>query len=140
MQEHDTHDGRVRCQRCGREGASRLVGAMAVVPEGWEGTIHDAVCAGCQYAEWHPLCESILTWDGERVDRDRLAAMPRDEWKRDDFTRYEYLDLTVSVIGTRTRRARSSARSATRTRPVGAATTAGPNLCPFELEEGGAAH
>lgn len=54
------------------------------------------VCPGCQYAEWHPLCESLVDFDGERLD---LHKIPREEivWSR--VSRCEYLDLTVSWIG-----------------------------------------
>lgn len=66
-----------------------------MVPDGWEGAVHNAVCPGCQIAGWHPLCTSLVDRDGQRVD---VEAIPREEWDRNTVFRCEYLDLSVSWI------------------------------------------
>ena len=77
----------VRCSRCQREGeiipdaVQGPGGLWAMFPEGWTGSIsregiaNDAICSGCQLAEWHPHCTSLRTGecgDGERVDIEAL--------------------------------------------------------------------
>jgi hypothetical protein len=53
------------------------------------------LCPGCQYAEWHPHCTSLVDADDERVD---LSSMPQEEWDETSITRCEYIDLDVSWI------------------------------------------
>jgi hypothetical protein len=66
----------VRCDRCGKEepATKMATGAGFLLPECWEGSFpHEAVCPGCQFAEWHPHCTSVATRDGERVDLEPLG-------------------------------------------------------------------
>jgi hypothetical protein len=64
---------RVRCTRCGTTADTPLVNGARQLPEGWEGSISDMpdpyrpVCPGCQYVEWHPLCQSLIDQDGQRA-------------------------------------------------------------------------
>lgn len=59
------------------------------------------MCPGCQYAEWHPRCTSVVTSEvddegkRERVD---LAGMPREESDLSTVTRCGYVDLSVAWI------------------------------------------
>lgn len=62
---------------------------------GWSGTADAAVCPGCQFAEWHPHCMSIVDIDGERVD---FAKVPAHEIDAGSVFRCEYIDLDVSWI------------------------------------------
>jgi hypothetical protein len=59
-----------------RQDSSGSTGLIPVAPvvdgaDGWEGSLHDAVCPGCQLAEWVPLCQSLVDKDGELVDLTR---------------------------------------------------------------------
>ena len=65
---------KITCTRCRREAEAN----PPMLPEGWEGSIHEAVCPGCQSAVWHPHCTSIRAESGygERVD---LEALDRGE-------------------------------------------------------------
>jgi hypothetical protein len=85
----------VHCSRCGREGHAAGTGRPWFLPHEWQGTLSEAVCPGCQYAEWHPHCSSLVDVDGERVD---LSAIPREERALERLSRCEYIDLTVSWI------------------------------------------
>jgi hypothetical protein len=86
----------VACVRCGRTAKPLPWG----LPEGWEGTPSEAICPGCQYAEWHPHCTSLVSYrDGERVDPEvDWANMPREEWDFESLMRCDYIDLGVSWI------------------------------------------
>ena len=83
----------VTCTRCAKSSESFDPPAW---PEGWEGSVSEAVCPGCQYVEWHPLCEGIVDFGGRRVD---LSVIARDEIDPNRLSRCEYLDLTVAWIG-----------------------------------------
>jgi hypothetical protein len=82
----------VTCTRCGKAGEPIGYAGLVGVPEGWEGSIDDAVCPGCQVPEWHPLCQGLVDFDGERVD---LNVIPREEIDWNRLSRCEHLDLTV---------------------------------------------
>ena len=87
---------KVTCVRCGREAeVPDLPTHVATPPEGWEGTIFEPVCPGCQFAEWHPHCTSLIDLDGERLN---LAVIPREEVDWNRVTRCEYIDLTIAVV------------------------------------------
>lgn len=60
----------IACSRCGRK--DEMNGAF--LPDGWEGSALEAVCAGCQYAEWHPHCTSVRVEAGygDRLDVEAL--------------------------------------------------------------------
>ena len=99
----------VTCVRCRKEGEARGEGNTALVPEGWEGTIKEPVCPGCQLAEWHPLCESVVDEDGRRVGarvgyefvyESWIEAMPPEErsGSEGDWRWCEHLDLSLSYL------------------------------------------
>jgi hypothetical protein len=67
------HPKRVRRSRCGSKGMMRRAGNTALAPTAGRGT-QARRCVGCQFAEWHPLCESLIDVDGTRVD---LGTIPR---------------------------------------------------------------
>jgi hypothetical protein len=77
----------VHCARCGREATTEDRAHNTLVPDGWEGSKYEAVCPGCQYAEWHPHCTSVCVecGSGDRVD---IAALQRGE------------QVTVEIYGT----------------------------------------
>jgi len=60
----------VTCTRCARTADAQPPG----LPDDWEGSVNDAVCPGCQYAEWHPRCTSVRAEHGygERIDVEAL--------------------------------------------------------------------
>jgi len=62
---------KVRCLRCGRDGEA----SPPVPPDGWEGSISEPICPGCQSAEWHPHCTSVRAESGygQRIDLEALA-------------------------------------------------------------------
>lgn len=68
----------IQCARCGRENEIQILGTVAAPPEGWEGSIFDAICPGCQFIEWHPHCTSLRAEHGygDRID---TAALERGE-------------------------------------------------------------
>jgi hypothetical protein len=79
----------IRCDRCGRPAELQLSRGVYWLPEGWSGAVGrpasggppqtgDAVCPGCQYAEWHPHCTAtrVESGHGARVD---IAALKRGE-------------------------------------------------------------
>jgi hypothetical protein len=79
----------IRCARCRRSPRDDepLVEGM---PRGWEGSSLEGICPGCQYAEWHPICDAIVDTQGGRVGyagtlddgptlEPRIALMPLEE-------------------------------------------------------------
>jgi hypothetical protein len=92
----------ITCVRCGRDGDTANPG---LVPDGWEGSILDAVCPGCQLSSWNPHCTSVLDREGVRVawtDADgnpvvspAISAMPREEWATRSWTHCDYVDSEV---------------------------------------------
>ena len=98
----------IRCARCRRSPRcdEPLVEGM---PRGWEGTSLEGVCPGCQYAEWHPLCDAVVDSQGGRVGyagtlddgptlEPTIAVMPVEELKTSHWTYCGYLDLTVAWL------------------------------------------
>jgi DNA-directed RNA polymerase subunit RPC12/RpoP len=64
-----------RCVRCGKQEPFTYDADLTRwPPEGWEETV-GLVCPGCQYAAWHPYCESIVDGDGNRVKRKELLRL-----------------------------------------------------------------
>jgi ribosomal protein L37E len=98
----------IRCSRCGKEGETRGTGNTALVPHGWEGSPSEPVCPGCQLAEWHPLCQSLLneegarvaaqTFEGKIVLEPAIAAMPQEEVTASEWDWCEYLDLSLAYL------------------------------------------
>jgi hypothetical protein len=70
-------DNELRCSRCGRVPREDEP-LVRDLPKEWEGHKFDAVCPGCQYAEWHPHCTAVRVESGygERLD---LEALERGE-------------------------------------------------------------
>lgn len=88
----------VRCGRCGKTAPRRFHRGWAVVPDGWEGSIDDAVCPACQYVEWHPCCLAPVDMaTGEPWDVAALIAMPREEVDTSQIRYCECIDYTVAV-------------------------------------------
>jgi hypothetical protein len=81
--------------RAGRECARADEPIVVQIPRGWEGSRSEAVCPGCQLAEWHPHCMSPVDSDGQLVD---LAPIPREEWDRDLIFYCEYIDLSRDYL------------------------------------------
>jgi hypothetical protein len=79
----------IRCLRCLRSPRDDEA-VHSGVPTGWEGSVRAVICPGCQYAEWHPLCDAIVDFEGGRLGYARtlragpilephIAAMPAEE-------------------------------------------------------------
>jgi hypothetical protein len=62
----------VHCSRCGREATTEDRGHVTELPRDWEGSPSSAVCAGCQFAEWHPHC----IWCHRRLPERVAHALP----------------------------------------------------------------
>src|SRR5947208_4207597 len=103
----------VTCTRCAKSSESFDPPAW---PEGWEGSVSEAVCPGCQYVEWHPLCEGIVDFGGRRVD---LSVIARNKIDPNRLSRCEYLDLTVAWIGDNRVGCQNSVRAARNQRFAG---------------------
>lgn len=97
-----------RCARCRRSPRydEPLVDGL---PRGWEGSAGEGICPGCQYAEWHPLCDAIVDSQGDRVGyagtlddgptlEPAITAMPFEELNTSHWTYCGYLDLTISWL------------------------------------------
>jgi hypothetical protein len=109
MQEQGTPET-ILCSRCGRAPREDEPIEVAEIglPRGWEGTRFEGVCPGCQLAEWHSLCRSLLDADGERVAavtaedelilEPAIAGMPRAEIASSDWMWCDYKDSSVSWI------------------------------------------
>lgn len=81
------------CIGCGRSPHDGEQAQMdGAPPDGWERTILKAVCPGCQFAEWHPYCTSVVDFDGERID----PAASEQELAPGLFRRCGFIDLEDS--------------------------------------------
>lgn len=78
-------DRAITCIRCGKESMTRrghlpheYDAEGEIVFPTWTGSVDEAICPGCQYAEMHPHCTSIRAESGygERID---FAALTRGE-------------------------------------------------------------
>ena len=99
----------IRCARCRRSPRDDepLVEGL---PRGWEGSSLEGVCPGCQFAEWHPLCDAIVDSQGGRVGilqalsttarplSPTIAVIPLEELNTSHWTYCGYLDLTISWL------------------------------------------
>ena len=95
----------IHCDRCGRE---ELPEGPGLLPPGWEGAAQahppygavEAVCPGCQYAEWHPHCLSLVdAVTGKRVDPEvEWAGMPPAERDYSRVVRCDLIDTTVAWL------------------------------------------
>ena len=83
------------CSRCAKSDPrpfEKLCFPEVPAGQSWEGTPNDAVCPGCQLAELHPHCTSVVDIsDRERVD---FSVMPREEIDFNRLVYCEHIDLT----------------------------------------------
>ena len=108
----------VTCTRCAKSSESFDPPAW---PEGWEGSVSEAVCPGCQYVEWHPLCEGIVDFGGRRVDRNGFE--PRT------------VKTTSGPLELERPRLRNASELGFCSRILGKAVTRGP-ACPAPMDDG----
>jgi hypothetical protein len=86
----------VACARCGRlPRAAEEPEMVGAPPRGWEGTVLEAFCPGCQLGTWHPECTSLVDLDGARVDP---ATIPEQVWGPGSVEVCGYVDRAVSWV------------------------------------------